>query len=254
MWDRLSSAHCRPDPICFTFCISTPPTASAVGGPELPSSRYPLQHGCAIFALGPANALHRHPPPQLDRTGQDSGQGGSARLLQAVDACLFKPHRRLCPRAGQPLPGTVPEPGPALHQRRHPRGTLSRGPSRPHPLRPPTGSLPKTATRRPSVNHHRHRYGLWQDRMLPTADPRLVLPTRGPAGHQGHRHLPHERPGGGPGPAHCNPHLELAGTARAGSRPACTRTRNHRTHPPSCWRTMSFGPVRQCTKPLRISC
>ena len=45
--------------------------------------------------------------------------------------------------------------------------------------------------------------------MLPAADPRLVPPTRGPAGHQGHRHLPHERPGGGSGPAHCNPHLEL---------------------------------------------
>ena len=52
----------------------------------------------------------------------------------------------------------------------------------------------------------------------------------------------------------CDPHLELPETARARSRPACTRTQNRRTHPPSCWRTMSFGPVRQCTKPLRISC
>jgi hypothetical protein len=46
------------------------------------------------------------------------------------------------------------------------------------------------------------RYRLGKDGVFSLPDPGLLLTTPRGTGHQGHYHLPHERPGHGPGQAH----------------------------------------------------
>ncbi len=81
-----------------------------------------------------------------------------------------------------------------------------------HPLCPPVpGLVPAVRQRRVAPKHHRHHR--CPDRAKPNASSSPSCTTAyGPKRRQGHRPLPHERPGRGPGKAVRRHHLEKCAT------------------------------------------